>query len=824
MVDDKFGIKKIFPDKRNGQQWFLGDDAEGDDRFDTRGDNQSGNAKDGFCTSESDFRYHVLTTKGEKDGGKDHDEWRERGYISYPEDWRNVEITIEAKYDGSDDFSVYCRAWRHTGSGNCEGTKYSAAFNPDGETRYSKETYHNEGYDFTDWKSTGVKMDNEWVRLKFIVYDVAPKGHKLGELTDMAQLETWVDPDKNNSWKKVNSFLDNGENWGVGGRKCGTEEQAVFLWGGPFVTLRGDSTNKLCYRKFSVREIDVQGDFSGGGGGGPIPGTPNPGEEPPNTPPGTPPEVEPGSVGKDKFGITQFFPSPAGGFQWFADWKSQPVSNVDLGASPPWFKQSDPYFHIEDTAGQHAFISNGELRITCDQEKDYRIEIFDEDDQKRWVNIEATVYYNWDAIDYNDPDQGGKDGIRIGSDHHFPVTQCAYNAHEYIAEIRRDGKIYFNREIVHGTGGGIRPNPDFDKAGSEIWWNDFPTSGKPPLDTWIGFKFIKQLIDGGKNVRLQLYRDITNGVNGGDWKKLMEWKHIEGNWTSDNEETNAKIQTLIDKSHENVNDCRIPPPSQGIDPVHNHSGGMCHLRGDKATSIKFKNLSFREIIDADAPLPTQGIPCSPGFRKNNQGVCVPMDGSGGAGGFGEAGVVYKDFIFVYHIGNTDADTCNISGLFSTSGVDMAYEVTSGDLSYDLHNGFTTNCGIYIASEASRLARVAPKKIVVVLSKFGLPTGPIIIHATNAQGRFRFEFGRIQADLLTTTMEEYQFDILENTIALQWGWTIWISYNGGDPQNFVKVSVKGGDPFDGQNTIAVRYRSTTGREQMADHDIAAIVYR
>jgi hypothetical protein len=823
LVDDKFGIRHIYQSKSNGQEWYLGDDAEGDNRFDTRGDSISGNENDGFCTSESDFRYHILTTKGQKDGGKDHQEWIDRGYISYPEDWRNFEIGGEFKYDGSDDWSLYGRAWRHTGSGNCEGTKYSVAFNPDGETRWSKETYHNEGYDQTDWTNMGIgSMDNVWVRVKFICYDL---GKVKEGPTDWVRLEIWADKDKNNSWKKIKEFTDTGENWGQGGRKCGTSEQATFMWGGPFITIRGDSTNKFCFRKVSAREIVAQPAGTGGGGSqDPVP--PNQGGNPPSNPPGGgAPQIEPGSIGKDKFGIHQLLPSPTGGFQWFNNWDTGGVFSNVTPPSPYWTHPSDPYMHVEDIPGMKLSISAGILQLThpADNEKDYRIEIFDETDKKRWVNIEATVYYYWDAIDYNNPNQGGYDRINIGSDHHFPVKACAYNAHEYTAETRRDGKIFLNKEPFHYVNQAARPNPDWDKAGSEIWWDAYANNKRPPLNTWIGFKFIKQLMDAGKNVRLQLYRDLTDGLNGGTWEKIMEWKHIEGNWLSQVEEENTTAQALMDQSHSNINDCRIAPPTEGNDPVFAHSGGMCHLRGTPITSIKFKKVSFREVIDADTPLPDQQGRCPPGFRNNN-GVCIPSDGSGGSGGSGESGIVFKDWFFVYHIGSTDADSCDISGLFSSSGADIAYEVTSGDITYDLYAGGKTNAGIFIASNGSKLWSIAPKKIRVFLSKFGLPTGTVLIHANDENGKHMFEFGRIAADLLTPTPEEYEFEIKDNKIALQTSWAIWISYLGGDPENFVRVEVKTGNPADGNNTTAIRFGPQSGREQIDTDDICAIVYR
>ena len=128
-------------------------------------------------------------------------------------------------------------------------------------------------------------------------------------------------------------------------------------------------------------------------------------------------------------------------------------------------------------------------------------------------------------------------------------------------------------------------------------------AGKPPLNQWIGFKFIKQLIDGGKNVRLRLLRDFSDGANGGDWRILMEYKHVQGNWTDT--ATNNAVSQLIDQSFEQITSCRIPPSCDCNDPVFNHSGGMCYLRFSQIERMRLKKLSWREIVDADFPLPDQ---------------------------------------------------------------------------------------------------------------------------------------------------------------------------------------------------------------------------
>ena len=815
MAEDKFGIKEIYPSKSGGQQWFMGDDLENDNRFDTQGDNLGGNETDGYSTTESDFRYHVLTTKGYKSPDTtNHSEWIKRGYISYPEDWRNIEFTGEFRYDGSDDFSIYCRSGRHTGDGNCEGTKYSLALNPDGDWRFAKETWH-VNYDHRPWGSSGLgSIDNEWVRIKLVVFD---EGQVAQGPKDWVRLEFWTDPDFNNSWKMVGTFTDTGENWGSGGGKCGTTDKATFLFGGPFATIRGDAANKLSFRKVSVREIDK--------GGTAPPPTPQDPDPPPTNIPGTgAPQIDAASIGKDKFGVSMLHPSPVGGWQWFNNWDNGVVYNNIAPASAPWFNPSDQYFSVEDRPNL-VFSINGQGVMTVSNPsgtEDYRIKVFDLNDSKRFLNIEATCYYNWTTIGTAPDNIDGTDTIRVGSDHHFSTRNCPYNAHEYMVNVRREGQIYFSREALHPNETMARPDPSWGVGGATIWWDGSNNVPRPPTGVWVGFKLVKRLIDGGTNVLLELYRDMTDGSNGGDWQKLMEFKHISGNWTD--LLTEEREQAGVDLSFQHLTECRIPPSCDCDDPVHNHSGGMCYLRGSPVQNMRLKKLSFREITDADTPLPNQGTGCAPGYEKDAQGNCIPMQGGGGSGSVGDAAIVYKDFVDIYHIGTNDADSCDITGVFPGEDLDVIYQVDETDESLDLYGSFRSHCGIHIATTASTMMNGHGRKFRFFLKKFGLPTGKISFTVNDGTGKFIYAIGSVEAELVTRDFEEYEFELLNNEETYKLNYVTWVSFQGGDPENFIRCAVKSGNPFDGNNTTAITYSPGTGREIDQDLDIAAVIWR
>jgi hypothetical protein len=264
----------------------------------------------------------------------------------------------------------------------------------------------------------------------------------------------------------------------------------------------------------------------------------------------------PASVGVDVFGIDQLYPSAASGAQWTS-------AHWDGGDAYSITDRTDP----NDPLGISGLRGTGTLEVTGDGElvmggSQPRIYIYP-GDAGPWQNLEITAYYQR-VEDSATAYAGLVIGARSGPEGHTDSTAC--DAHTYYARVRNDGAFDFEKELEHPA------SATQSRIDPETAW---PPAGEVPFDTWIGFKFVIYNLDGG-SVKLEAYRDLTNGENGGTWEKVNETVD-DGGWL---------VETTCSE-HE--------PNADGESALIPTEGGTTFIRNTEVTEARYRWVSVREI-------------------------------------------------------------------------------------------------------------------------------------------------------------------------------------------------------------------------------------
>ena len=252
---DKFGVVKIYPTKKGGEQWYIKSDPNSDPRFSPQ-TTMTKNSDGSFKIKSTKVRMGVFTSSGfhpENIKTLNHNKIALAGYMQSPNDWKNVEITgyVKLNSGNNDNFVWYARGGRHTGFGSpegCEGVAYKGGLFYSGATRWEKEQWHSGGYVFGEFGKNIGPIKGKWVGFKVIMYNVV-QDHKT-----VVKLELWADKNNNNNWIKAAEKTDKG-GWGNSGRECGGKADQIITWGGPIAAFRWDGATNVDIKKFSVREI-----------------------------------------------------------------------------------------------------------------------------------------------------------------------------------------------------------------------------------------------------------------------------------------------------------------------------------------------------------------------------------------------------------------------------------------------------------------------------------------------------------------------------------------------------------------------------------------
>ena len=271
---DMFGIKKIYPTKNGGEEWFMNmNNIYEDQQFYPFGESDSKYSNANLVITKNDdlswkikskndlakVRMNVYTSEGyhpELIENLDHSELEDRGYMQSKKDWKNVEITGYIKLNNNNiplnegRFTWYNRGGHHTEEKPCEGVAYKGDIFFSGDNRFAKEQWH-VNYFFTDLKKNQSPIKDKWIGYKFIVYNLEKESDSSKTIVKM---ESWIDYNNNGNWLKINEYTDKGK-WGNSGKKCDGKKDQIITWGGPIATFRWDRADDVDFKNLSVREI-----------------------------------------------------------------------------------------------------------------------------------------------------------------------------------------------------------------------------------------------------------------------------------------------------------------------------------------------------------------------------------------------------------------------------------------------------------------------------------------------------------------------------------------------------------------------------------------
>jgi hypothetical protein len=244
-----FKVREIYPTKPGGREWFIN---MANPTSDVIFDPQSKIAKrpDGSWQIEgrqtnskfgNEVRMNVNTPSGQ-------------------EPWKNVEMTGYAKVisaadsPSNDHLDWYARGGRHIHDAPCDGSALKGWLSIDGIASWIKEIWFPGGY--TDQKekvqATGNSILGRWIGWKVVMYNI--------DNDKAVKMESYLDDQNNNHWKKVTDLVDNGGWYARGSDEefysagCGRAKDYIITNAGPVATFRSDNI-VWDFSDLSVREI-----------------------------------------------------------------------------------------------------------------------------------------------------------------------------------------------------------------------------------------------------------------------------------------------------------------------------------------------------------------------------------------------------------------------------------------------------------------------------------------------------------------------------------------------------------------------------------------
>lgn len=218
------------------------------------------------------------------------------------------------------------------------------------------------------------------------------------------------------------------------------------------------------------------------------------------------------STSVDRFGIEKLYPTIVGGREWFSNWNNGHARSWNDNQNDP----DDPEFWTKDKGtGSWKTDGLGILKISGSGPRMY---VIDTARVENWHNVEVTVY----GERISDSSISFAGIMAYARTNHF-VDADICDDRGYGGRFTYDGRVDFEKETAHHLSNG-----NAQTATKRPWG-----SGGMPKNVWIGYKYVVYDLPDG-NVKLELYMDTTDGLNGGTWTKITEFTDNGNNFGVNN--------------------------------------------------------------------------------------------------------------------------------------------------------------------------------------------------------------------------------------------------------------------------------------------------
>jgi len=207
------------------------------------------------------------------------------------------------------------------------------------------------------------------------------------------------------------------------------------------------------------------------------------------------------TTGLDAFGVKMINPTRVGGRVYNAPLTTGATRTLGSG-------QRDGTTDFKPLGdGKYTITpSTGELTMTGAAPRAY---VFDEARTKLFENVEITAYYK--MISYTSAFASGYQGFEM----------AVRGQHELAGT---NARVYYSRHSLNGTW--WRLKEDVHPKSYDVTVK----TGVPfSTNTWYGMKMVVRTQADG-SVRIQSYRDTTDGANGGTWTLMSDFVDTDGAW------------------------------------------------------------------------------------------------------------------------------------------------------------------------------------------------------------------------------------------------------------------------------------------------------